>query len=140
METKTMTIRVPEDLAAWIENQKGNNSSNIAIVNALYSAMLTQRYSDYEIKGKLTEDEWKYLADSLNGTRVDGTFRFASSALVASIEDSDRIDGLGAKWEVDVKKLCDKIENMSGSQIEAVYRRVEFFWNKPEDLDAWAKY
>lgn len=135
-----MTIRMPQDLATWIETQKGDNSSNETIVNAMYFAMFTQKYSDHEIKKKLTENEWKYLADSLNGTGVDGTFRFASNVLAASIEDSDSIDGLGEKWNVDVKKLSDKIANMSCSQIEAVYRRVESFWNKPEDLDVWAKY
>lgn len=133
-----MTIRVPQELASWIEAKKG--SSNGAIVDALYTAMFTEKYADREIQGKLTPQEWKYLADSLNGTLIEGTFRFASSALVASVQDSDFYDNLGSKWEVDVIAFCDKIANMSCSQVEAIYRRVESFWNNPVDLDGWAKF
>ena len=138
METKTMTIRVPQELATWLEKKEG--SYNGSIVDALYTAMYTELYADREIKGKLTESEWKLLADSLNGTLIEGTFRFASSALVAHIEDADKFESVGERWSVDVAKLCEKIKDMSCSQIEAIYRRVEEFWNNPVDLDSWAKY
>lgn len=138
METKTMTIRVPQELATWLEKKEG--SYNGAIVDALYTAMYTELYADREIKGKLTESEWKLLADSLNGTLIEGTFRFASSALVAHIEDADKVESVGERWSVDVAKLCEKIKDMSCSQIAATYRRVEEFWNNPVDLDSWAKY
>lgn len=138
METKTMTIRVPQELASWIEAKKG--SSNGAIVDALYTAMYTEKYADREIQGKLTENEWKALADSLNGSLIDGAFRFASSALVAHTEDADKYDGIGDKWGVDISRLCEKIAKLSCSQVEAIYRRVESFWDNPVDLDSWAKY
>ena len=76
--------------------------------------MYTEIYADREIKGKLTESEWKLLADSLNGTLVDGTFRFASSALVAHIEDADKFDSVGERWSVDVAKLCEKLQPCRG--------------------------
>lgn len=138
METKNITIRIPSNIAEWLDGKK--NSYNGAIVDALEKAMFIERYTMSEIKGKLTENEWKYLADALNGTLALGTFRYSSSALVASIEDSDQLDDLGNKWGVVVKELTEKISAMTAVQIDAIHTRVEFFWNKPEDLDAWAKY
>lgn len=103
--------------------------------------MFIESYSMDEIKGKLTEQEWKYLADSLNGTLALGSFRYSNSVLAAGVEDSDRLDGLGSKWDVDVKVLTEKILAMTAAQIDVIYTRVEGFWNNPEkDLDAWAKY
>lgn len=138
METKNITVRIPENIADWLDGR--NNSYNSAIVDALEKAMFIERYTMNEIKGKLTENEWKYLADALNGSLALGTFRYSSSALVASVEDSDQLDNLGIKWDVDVKVLTQKISSLPASQIDAIHTRVEEFWNKPEDLDAWAKY
>ena len=55
------------------------------------------------------------------------------------MEDSDLYEGIGAKWNVDVKSLCEKIKSLSSAQIDALYCRVEKFWEHPDiDLDAWA--
>ena len=138
METKNITIRMQLNIAEWLDGK--NNSYNGAVVDALEKAMFIERYTMSEIKGKLTENEWKYLADSLNGTLALGTFRYSSSALAASVEDSDQLENLGIKWDVDVSGLTKKISAMTAAQIDAIHTRVESFWNKPEDLDAWAKY
>lgn len=63
--------------------------------------------------------------------------------LVASIEDSDLYDGLGAKRDVDVKALCDKVSNLTAAQVDAVFARVEAFWNSDDeerDLEKWSKW
>lgn len=138
METKNITVRIPENIVKWLDGKK--SSYNGAVVDALEKAMFIEAYTMNEIKGKLNDEEWKYLADALNGSLALGTFRYSSSALVASIEDSNQLDNLGEKWGVDVKVLTDKIDAMPASQIDAIHTRVEEFWNKPEDLDAWAKY
>lgn len=139
METKNITVRIPENIVKWLDGKE--NSYNGAIVDTLEKAMFIESYSMDEIKGKLTEQEWKYLADSLNGTLALGSFRYSSSVLAAGVEDSDRLDGLGSKWDVDVKVLTEKILAMTAAQIDVIYTRVEEFWNNPEkDLDVWAKY
>ncbi|MEE1084131.1 MAG: hypothetical protein UH850_10455 [Paludibacteraceae bacterium] len=139
METKNITVRIPSNIAEWLDGR--DNSYNGAIVDALEKAMFIESYSMDEIKGKLTEQEWKYLADSLNGTLALGSFRYSSSVLAAGVEDSDRLDGLGSKWGVDVKVLTEKILALTAAQIDAIYTRVEDFWNNPKmDLNVWAKY
>lgn len=139
METKNITVRIPANIAEWLDGR--DNSYNGAIVDALEKAMFIESYSMDEIKGKLTEQEWKYLADSLNGTLALGSFRYSSSVLAAGVEDSDRLDGLGSKWGVDVKVLTGKLLSLTAAQIDAIYTRVEEFWNNPKmDLNVWAKY
>lgn len=139
METKNITVRIPANIAEWLDGR--DNSYNGAIVDALEKAMFIESYSMDEIKGKLTEQEWKYLADSLNGTLALGSFRYSSSVLAAGVEDSDRLDGLGSKWGVDVKVLTGKLLSLTAAQIDAIHTRVEEFWNNPKmDLNVWAKY
>lgn len=68
-------------------------------------------------------------------------FRCISSALIASVKDSDVYDGLGAKWDVDVVGLCDKISKLTSAQVDAVFSRVEAFWDGEErDLEEWSKW
>lgn len=94
-----------------------------------------------ELKGLFSPAEWMYMADSLNGTMVTTDFRCLPMALVAGIEDSDIYDALGAKWEVDVPSLTEKVEKLTAAQVDAVFTRVEAFWDSEEkDLNEWSKW
>lgn len=113
------------------------------ISESITELQMIRRRSQGELKGIFTPSEWCYMADSLNGTIVTAEFRCVPSALVASIEDSDLYDGLGAKWDVDVKALCDKVSNLTAAQVDAVFARVEAFWNSDDeerDLEKWSKW
>ncbi len=102
------------------------------ISESLAELQMIRRRSQAELKGLFTPAEWSYMADSLNGTMVTLEFRCSPGALIAGVEDSDIYDGLGAKWEVDVKALCGKIEKLTGAQVDAVFTRIETFWNNEE--------
>lgn len=99
-----------------------------------------RRNSLREIAGKFTPEEWKYLADSLNVTMITPEFRTLTAGLVASVEDSNHFDKLAEKWQVDTDTLIAKINKFTGAQVDAVYNRIQQFWNDPADLDSWAKY
>lgn len=100
-----------------------------------------RRYSTNELKGMFTPNEWKYMADSLNGTMITVEFRCNPSALNASIEDSDRCDGMGAKWEVNVPELISKVKKLTGAQTDAVFTRISEFWyGEDKDMEEWAKW
>lgn len=139
-ETKNVTLRLPVHVVEYLE--KSDYSINQAVIDAVEKLEMVEKYADRDIQNKFTEAEWKYLADSLNGTMVEGDFRFYSAALTANIEDSARYDGLDTKWDVDPEQLTTKIKALSSSAIDAIHRRVERFWNtdRPVDLDEWAKY
>ena len=102
---------------------------------------MIRKRSMSELKGRFTKAEWSYMADALNGTIITPEFRCIPGALIASVEDSDRYDGLGEKWGVDVKKLTYKIEDLTAAQVDAVFTRIEEFWDSEEkDLDKWAEW
>ncbi len=109
------------------------------IAQSITELQMIRRRSQGELKGIFTPAEWSYMADSLNGTMITAEFRCLPVALVAGIEDSDQYDGLGAKWGVDVKKLCAKVEKLTAAQVDAVFARVEAFWDSEHrDVEKWA--
>lgn len=138
MATKTVTIRMPEDQAAWLSEQGG--TLNQVIIDLLDNVRYSRAYSLKEIKGKFTSDEWKFFADSLNGTLVNDQFRYNKGALIAHCEDSEELEGTATKHNVVMNVLKEKINSLTSSQIEALYSRVEQFWRDPVDLEQWANY
>lgn len=136
-ETKTITLRLPVEQMEYLEQFEG--STNQTVVDLIDKVRTIEKYADRDIQGVFSEAEWKYLADSLNGTMVDGDFRYFKCALIAYVEDSATYDNLDKG--VDVKALSDKINALSSSAVEAIYRRVENYWkNCPLTLEEWAKY
>lgn len=158
MATKNITIRVSEETADFLSKMYDNPTAGATISVQIVEQMMKQAgatpdtlvssmqflqqiraYSTRELKGKLTSDEWKYLADSLNGTMITPEFRCNQGGLIASIEDSNDFDGLGEKWEVDVPAFIEKVKILTGAQVDAIYTHVEKFWSDPEDLEEWSK-
>lgn len=138
---KNVTLRIED--ALYNEMSKNENCSfNEQINAALRKVAAIEKASLNELRGRFTTSEWSAIADSLNGTWLqDETFRYTHTALVAHMEDSDLYEGIGKKWNVDVKRLCEKIKQLSAAQIDALYLRVEKFWEHPEtDIDAWANF
>ena len=148
MATKNITIRVSEETAEFLakvyENPTGGATACVEIVEQMIrqsgsdphtlvsSIQFLQQiraYSLREIKGLFTPAEWCYMADSLNGTMITPEFRCNTGGLIASVEASNDFDGLAAKWEVDLTFLIEKIKKLTGAQVDAVYTRVEIFWD-----------
>lgn len=94
------------------------------------------------IKGKFTQSEWKFMADSLNGTLFRPEQRKSPYYLIAEFEDSQKYDGKGDKWSVDVKELNKKIESLTGDETEAVINRIENFWDNSDSIriEDWSNY
>ncbi len=137
-ETKNVTLRLPLDLAEWLTSN--GESVNQAVISCAKTMRRIRSVSTGELKGVFTENEWKFFADSLNGTVVNELFRCNVSALVAHCEDAERYDGAASKWGVDIVVLCEKIKSLKGANIDALYTRVESFWANPANIDKWAKF
>ena len=137
-ELKTVTLRLPVAIVDYIANVNGINKG---VIDAIETLMLIQSISMQELKGVLSSNEWKFLADSLNGVTITDAFIVSKDALIAHCEDAELYDGAATKWGVDVKAMSDKITKLSGAHIDAIYRRVEKFWDNPEtDIEKWAEY
>ena len=107
-----------------------------SIVDSMQFLLQIRAYSMREIKGLFTPAEWCYMADSLNGTIITPEFRCNTGGLIASVEDSNDFDNLAEKWKVDVDALIEKIKKLTGAQVDAVYSRVENFWDHTAEGNA----
>lgn len=138
---KNVTLRIEDALYNEMSKNEGI-SFNEQINASLRKLAAIEKASMNELRGRFKASEWKAIVDSLNGTYTrDETFRYSPAALIAHMEDSDLFEGIGTKWHIEVKSLCEKIKSLSAAQIDALYRRVEKFWEHPNtDLDAWAKF
>lgn len=140
MEQKTVTLRLPQDVADYI-NSRSDFGMTDGVKNIVETLRRHERYADVEIRGRFTPGEWKFLADSLNGTMTLDDFRFLPDMLAGHNEDSQLYEGTADKWGVDLTTLNKKVVALTAAQVEALYRRIEKFWKHPEtDLDAWAVY
>jgi hypothetical protein len=139
MTKKAASIRLPEQQTNYIlENYKNINFGIVSIVDAL---QIIRKYSLSEIKGVFTPGEWSFFADSLNGTITDGIFRCSKEALIYHCQDAEQLDGTASKWDVDLAQLTAKIEKLTGAQVEALYFRIEQFWEgENRDLGAFSNY
>lgn len=138
MTTKNATIRLPEDIAEWLtENGK---SINQAIIDSCQTLKRIRTVSTGEIRGIFTSAEWSFLVDSLNGTMITDTFRCNVQALIAHCEDSAKYESLDKKWGVDMTKFLEKIKALHGANIDAIYARVEDFWENERNLEEWINF
>ncbi len=97
--------------------------------------------SMHELKGIFSAKEWKFFADSLNGTMVTDAFRYDKEALTIHCEDSELYDHTAQKYDVNLDEIKEKVNSLKGANIEALYRRVSDFWEHPEtDFEKWATY
>lgn len=91
------------------------------LIESLYTLNQIRLYSSREIKGVFTENEWKYMADMMNGITITPDFRANNGALIAGIEDANSFRELGNKWDVDVPKFIEKVKKLTGAQVDAVF-------------------
>lgn len=140
MAIKNATIRLPEELIEWLTSD--GKSINQAVVECAQNLRRVRMVSAGELRGVFTPDEWKFLADSLNGPSVSESFRCNVSALVAHVEDAAQLEGLDHKWQVDVEAFTQKIKTLHGANVEALYARVEEYWanSNTTDLNDWATF
>lgn len=155
---KTVTTRIPSSTWKWLTGigtaggtvnaiiSEAEKASEFGIDPWNISASISElqqirKRSKSELRGIFTPEEWSLMADSLNGTIITQEFRCLPSALIASVEDSDTYDGLGAKWEVNIQELNDKIEKLTAAQVDAVFTRIEEFWDSEDkDLEKWSEW
>lgn len=148
METKNITIRIPEKMYQEMQKNAENPlidvwSINQQIVDGLEKLETIERMSMNELRGRFTPQEWACMADMLNGTRVEGIFRFSTVSIVAEIEDSSLYEGVCDKWKVNQQELIDKCKQLTSAQLDALYRRVESFWinsNINTDVLKWGEF
>lgn len=138
-ETRTVTIRVSIEDADTL-TKLGNGSINRGVSLMTSKIRVLTKIAEREIKGVFTEQEWKFLADSLNGVIIDDAIRYCPKNLAYHNEDTRTYEHMDEKWSVDVAELNKKVMQLTSAQVDAVYMRIERFWSENVELDEWSKY
>lgn len=96
------------------------------------------------LKGKFTPNEWKFMADTLNGTMFRPEQRIEPLMLVYEFKDAQIYDGTADKRGVDIEVLNAKVMALTAEETDAVISRIEKFWDncyRPGfNLEEWAKF
>lgn len=96
------------------------------------------------LKGKFTPNEWKFMANTLNGTMFRPEQRIEPLMLVYEFKDAQIYDGTADKWGVDIEALNAKVIALTASETDAVISRVEKYWGNCYGpgfkLEEWAKF
>lgn len=139
MEVKNATIRLEKKYLDLLDKFGSVNNGVKAVCDKLATI---QKLAANELRGKFTENEWQFLAASLNGTIMDETFRYDPSVLCYHNEDAEKYEGHASNFNVDIKAVNKKITALTSAQLDALYTRVEDFWNNAEkiELEALAKF
>lgn len=143
MAKKTITFRFDEAKLNQLTNGGEINPSE-AFEKLMDDALTEKRIKMNDIRGIFTENEWKGLANSLNGTIIDDIMRYSPEMLIAHCEDAELYETSFSLMEADVKSVCEKIKGITKIQVSSVLDRVAEFWNNQNgtgiELDKWAKW
>lgn len=142
-EMKTITLRIPMDMYNDI-TKNGEEMFNPSFVALVEKKKREDKLAELDIKGIFTENEWKALASSLNGSLIDDAFRYEPQCLVGHNEDAEKYESSFSQFSVDVEEINKKIASLTRLQTSAIYSRIEDFWNNQNgtgyDFDKWAQF
>ena len=138
METKTITIRIPEDVEKYLT--RNGDKINPAVISAVRRLKRIREVAMAELKGVFTENEWSFIFDLTKGLIIDDNFSSSKGVLIAQIEDAEKYKGLATNHFADVNKMIEKIKSLHGSNIDAIYERAAAFWSQHNDIKEWCKF
>lgn len=138
METKTVTIRIPEDVEKYLT--RNGDKINPEVISTVRRLKRIREVAMAELKGVFTENEWSFIFDLTKGLIIDDNFSSSKGVLIAQIEDSEKYDGLATRHFADVSKMMEKIKTLHGSNIDAIYERAAAFWSQQNDIKEWCKF
>ena len=143
MAKKTITFRFDESKLNQLTNGGEINPSE-AFEALMNSSMSEKKIKMLDIKGIFTPDEWRGLANSLNGTMIDDYMRYSKDMFKAHNEDAERFESAFSNMGAEYEKVNEKIDSLTIIQCATILERVSEFWNNQNgtgiELDKWAKW
>ena len=141
-ETKQRSVRLADETLALLQAYYPDASLTEQITTAVTALDMLRRHTLSTLRGVFAPAEWSYMADALNGTITDTTMRTNATMLMASMEDANTYDDMAHKWGVDFAAFRHKLEHLSPAQCDAVYVRVDRYWQSAHSVDmrTWAQY
>lgn len=142
MGTKTVTLRLPEELVEYLTEK--NKSINQAVISEIVNYRRMKDTAYMELAGVFTENEWLYLIDSyLNEALLLDDYMCDSVGIfVFNVMESERFSNKAEKFGIDMKELVSKIRKLHSANIIAMYERLETYRKKSGKIDIkkWANF
>lgn len=140
---KTITFRFDE--AKLNQLTKGGEINPSEAFEKLMDDALTEKNIKMnDIRGIFTENEWKGLANSLNGTTVDEIMRYSNDLFIDHCDDAELYEAAFSVMGASVPTVNEKIKGLTKIQVSSVLDRVSEFWNNQNgtgiELEKWAKW
>lgn len=114
-----LTPELIEIIEATFPEGRGNMSGRINTIILRYAEMVARSAPELSLA------EWCAVCDANNGTVTD-EMPMSVTLLWANVHDCR---GLGEKWDVDVKKLVNKMRSWTYAESVACAEIVERFWS-----------
>jgi hypothetical protein len=105
-------------------NENGRNAID-GFVNMYFVWETNIKKGDGKI---FTKKELSYLVDIQNATIFEARMAVSNRTWIAEIEDSDELDHMGEKWEVDARDIIKKVNNLTSSDIYFWRLAINRFW------------
>jgi len=136
--SKSVTVRFDDqsELALAALQQHGYESASDAVTSAVGCWSMALDLAAFEVAEQFSRPEWCAIADANNGAMWDGVGTRPGMHLACNVEDAGKLEGLGAKWDIDVPVLASKLHGLGYVQGWAVIQAVRWFWQHCQDIDA----
>jgi len=136
---KNITLRIPEEIYDRLSsNDQGINQTVLEIIEE-HQQML--KYSEDELKGKFSPEEWTALIDLVNSRMLVPQYICVKSLMMATIEDGEKFEGTLTRHGADLDTMRKKVETLTAAQTAAMMKRAKRFWEKPgNNIEEWSNF
>lgn len=142
MGTKTVTLRLPEELVEYLT--ENNKSINQAVISEIANYRRMKNTAYMELAGVFTEKEWLYLIDSyLNEALLLDDYMCDSVGIfIFNVMESERFSNKAEKFGIDMDELVSKIKKLHSANIIGMYERLETYRKMSDKIDIkkWANF
>jgi hypothetical protein len=135
MAKESKSVRLSENVIEYVSNYPtayhGVTDFNPKLEECLTASERLHLITKEELKNYFTKEEASLLIDVTNSHLYQPIS--PKSSLLLCVQDGDFYEGLGEKWEVDIKKLLEKISKLTEYQSHCVFLMCNEFWGLDDE-------
>lgn len=137
--SKNITLRIPEEIYDRLSsNDQGINQT---VINILEEHQQLLKYSEEELRGKFTPEEWTALIDLVNSEMLMPQYICVKQLMMATIEDGEKFEGTLTRHGADLDTMRNKMETLTAAQTAAMMKRAKRFWENPRNnVEKWSNF
>lgn len=137
--SKNVTLRIQEEMYDRLSsNEQGINQTVLGIIEEHQQLL---KYSEEELRGKFTPEEWTALIDLVNSQMLVPQYICVKSLMMATVEDGEKFEGTLTRHGADLGTMIKKMETLTAAQTAAMMKRAKRFWENPgNSIEEWSKF